>query len=235
MGTLTVVSVFTRVVASFMTIAPRLSQIMEDLCQPFICNYPSGFIISSIDHPATAFSLVYSHFPSPLSPAGSILSGYTFDEVAVVHYLGRSFMAVIYDYYYCTVMAARYSVAPPQIQKLLAQGGGREARGGSCHLVILFSSIPLAVELDVPRDRNISSERGGNSVTAGVSILIQLEGRVTPDCFSEIFPPFLRLTSAAGWGFFVNEYRPARPGCLTRKMLTSVGVIRRSCRDCVQN
>lgn len=78
------------VVASFATIVSRLSQIMEDLCRPFICNYPPGFIISSIGSNSSLLSRLFSFSP-PLCPS-PLLSGYTFDELTVIHYLGRSIL-----------------------------------------------------------------------------------------------------------------------------------------------
>lgn len=47
----------------------------------------------------------------------SFPSRYTFDKVTAVHYPGRSFTAVIYDYYYCAVMAAAIAWLP-HIEKL---------------------------------------------------------------------------------------------------------------------
>lgn len=63
-----------------------------------------------------SFALVYSCF---LRPTGltRFPSRYTFDEVTAVHYPGRSFIAVIYDYYYCTVMATAVAWRP-HIEKL---------------------------------------------------------------------------------------------------------------------
>lgn len=66
-------------------------------------------------------------------------SRYTFDKVIVVHYPGRSFMAVIYDYYYCAVMVTAIAWLP-HIEKLfLQQRKGGTLHYESCNLPRFFS------------------------------------------------------------------------------------------------
>lgn len=64
----------------------------------------------------SSFVLVYSCFLRTTSLT-RFPSRYTFDEVTSVHYPRRSFIAVIYDYYYCTVMATAVAWRP-HIEKL---------------------------------------------------------------------------------------------------------------------
>lgn len=70
------------------------------------------------------------------------LSRYTFGKVTAVHYPGRSFMAVIYDYYYCTLMVAAIAWLP-HIEKLFLRRRTRVERYvESCSHALLFSPLP---------------------------------------------------------------------------------------------
>lgn len=118
---------------------PRSSEIMGNLwirsirnitagIYNYICRSPLVFLpltfACNIMLLPSPFPLSFSPFPRPclsaLSPSDrphSFPSRYTFDKVTAVHYTGRSFTAVIYDYYYCAVMAAAIAW-PPHIEKL---------------------------------------------------------------------------------------------------------------------
>lgn len=74
------------------------------------------------------------------------LSRYTFDKVIAVHYPGRSFMAVIYDYYYCTVMVAAIAWLP-HIEKLFLRRKRTRERYTSKVAATRFSPPPTGSNL----------------------------------------------------------------------------------------
>lgn len=74
---------------------------------------------------------------------------YTFDKVIAVHYPGRSFMTVIYDYYYCAVMATAIAWLPHiekpflQERKLVEHYVTKVATSRASFLEVIYNSIKL--------------------------------------------------------------------------------------------
>lgn len=97
-----------------------LIHLFLSICISFSLSFSFSFFLISLCF--SFFTFLHPCLFALSHPTGltRFPSRYTFDKVIAVHYPGRSFMAVIYDYYYCAVMATAIAWLP-HIEKLFLQ------------------------------------------------------------------------------------------------------------------